>query len=349
MFAQLRAPVGAAPARLLAAIAAIVFVASYSTATLAQNAPFSFGLWGDMPYAKAKDGPKIPALIADMNASDIAFSLYDGDIKDGSSKCTDDVFEDATKMFNQFNKPVVYIPGDNEWTDCHRTNNGGYDNIERLAHIRKVMFAKGGVFGAATMPVEHQGKPGEKFVENTRFVHNGIMFVGLNIPGSNNNKVMDEKDCSSKSARTAAQCDADNAEYAERDAANIAWMHEAFEKAKAEKAIGVMLVFQADPGFDIPETEEVDESHTPDHSGYFAFLDAIMKESKAFNGQVVMVHGDTHYFKIDKPLTDATHMIPNLTRVQTFGSPNIHWIRVTVDPSSREVFTFHPMIVEANK
>lgn len=343
MFARYRMP----HARLLAG--GFLITCSWSIGAAAQNQTFSFGLWGDMPYAKAQDEPKIPALIADMNASDIAFSIYDGDIKDGSSKCTDDTFDGAIKMFNGLKKPVVYVPGDNEWTDCHRTNNGGYDNLERLAYLRKVMFANGGVFGAETMPVEHQGKPGEKFVENSRFLRNGVMFVTLNVPGSNNNKVMDEKDCTSKSARDGAQCDADNAEYAERDTANISWMHEAFEKAKAASAVGVMVVFQADPGFDIPETEDVDESRKPQRSGYFAFLDAIIKETKAYSGQIVLVHGDTHYFKIDKPLKDATRLLSNLTRVQTFGSPNIHWVRVTVDTASRDVFTFHPMIVEANK
>ena len=99
---------------------------------------FSFGLWGDMPYAKANDAPKIPRLIADMNASDIAFSIYDGDIKDGSSKCTDDVYADAAKMFNTLKKPTVYIPGDNEWTDCHRKSCGAYDPLERLEKIRQL-------------------------------------------------------------------------------------------------------------------------------------------------------------------------------------------------------------------
>ena len=61
---------------------------------------FSFGLWGDVPYARSKDEPKMPALQEDMNASDIAFSLYDGDIKDGSSKCTDDVYTWAVDYFN---------------------------------------------------------------------------------------------------------------------------------------------------------------------------------------------------------------------------------------------------------
>src|SRR5882672_2556382 len=152
-------------APLLAAIT--VSIAAGCSPAFAQSKAFSFGLWGDMPYAKAKDGPKMPALIADMNASDIAFSLYDGDIKDGSSKCTDDVFDSAIKMFNQFNKPMVYIPGDNEWTDCHRLNNGGYDNLERLAYVRKAMFTKD-TFGSGKFPVERQGKPGEKFVENVR-------------------------------------------------------------------------------------------------------------------------------------------------------------------------------------
>ena len=313
----------------------------------AQNATYAFALWGDMPYAKAKDEPRIPALIADMNASDIQFSLYDGDIKDGSSQCTDDVYESAIKMFNALKAPAVYLPGDNEWTDCHRTNNGGFDNLERLDHLRKVMFKGADSFGMTPMPVEHQGKPGEKFVENQRLPKPGAMFVLLNVPGSNNNKVGDE-DCAKKSARTPEQCAADNAEYAERDAANIEWMKASFAAAKAAGDKGVMIVIQADPGFDLPETEDTDESRLPGKAGYAAFLDALMAETMAFDGQVVLVHGDTHFFKIDKPLKDARHLLPNFTRVQTFGSPNIHWIRVVVDAASPDVFTFHPMIVAAN-
>src|SRR5262245_15928854 len=244
----------------------ILAAAALVTLTAAARAdvqPFSFGLWGDMPYARSNDLPKIAPLLADMNASDIAFSIYDGDIKDGSSKCSDDVYTDAIKWFDSLQKPAVYVPGDNEWTDCHRTNNGGYDNLERLDHLRKEMFADAQSLGATKMALELQGKPGGKFSENTRFVYGGIVFVGLNIPGSNNNKVSSDKECTTKSARTTTQCAADNAEYAERDAANIAWMHEAFELAKKEKAPGIVLVVQADPGFDLPETEQTDERQAP--------------------------------------------------------------------------------------
>lgn len=331
--------------RIALALAALAVSAGLTTAD-AQT--FSFGLWGDMPYAKANDLPKIAPLIADMNASDIAFSIYDGDIKDGSSKCTDDAYAEGVKMFNSLKMPSIYVPGDNEWTDCHRTNNGGYDNLERLAHVRQVLFARTESFGEKTMPLEHQGKPTEKFSENTRFVHQGVVFVGLNVPGSNNNKVKDEKDCTAKSARTAAQCAADNEEYAERDKANIAWMHEAFEMARRERSPGVVLVLQGDPGFDWPETEEVDERQNPGFDGYTAFLDKLIEETRAFSGQVLFVHGDTHFFKVDKPLIRQDNLLENFTRLETFGSPNVHWVRVTVDPTSREVFTIHPMLVKGN-
>lgn len=325
----------------------LVFASLLSLLTLPALAAeqFAFGLWGDMPYAKAGDLPKMKALLDDINASDIAFSLYDGDIKDGSSKCTDDVYTDAVKMFDSLRKPTVYIPGDNEWTDCHRTNNGGYNNLERLDHIRKTMMTSDESYGQARLKLIRQGTPGQIYSENIRFSHGGIIFVGLNIPGSNNNFVHDDKECTRKSARTPADCAAGNAEYRARDAANIAWMDAAFAEARQAKAPGIVLVFQADPGFDLPETEDVNERTLPDVDAYTKFLDAVMAHAGTYDGQILLVHGDTHVFKVDKPLRDPMNVIPNITRVQTFGSPQIHWVRVGVDPTSRNVFSIQPMMV----
>ncbi|MCX8503671.1 MAG: hypothetical protein EBU34_03680 [Alphaproteobacteria bacterium] len=321
-------------------------VATLAVSSVQAESKFSFGLWGDMPYAKAKDQDKMPAILDSINASDIAFSIYDGDIKDGSSKCTDDVFSDATKMFNTLKQPTVYIPGDNEWTDCHRTNNGGYDQLERLAFIRKTMFATPNSFGQKTIALEHQGKMGEKFVENTRFTKDGVIFVGINMPGSNNNKVLDDKECTNKSARTPEICATGNKEYEERDAANVAWVVEAFKLARDTKAPGLVIVWQGDPGFDLPETEELDERTDPGHSGYTNFLAKLVTETEGYVGQVLIVHGDTHFFKLDKPLYSPTKVLPNLTRLQTFGSPSVHWVRVSVDPMSANVFTIDPVIVK---
>jgi hypothetical protein len=312
----------------------------------AQAKEFTFGLWGDMPYAKNSDSTRTQAVLDSINASDIQFSLYDGDIKDGSSECTDKIYTDAISMFNSLKKPVVYIPGDNEWTDCHRTNNGGYNNLERLAHIRKTMFSSPSSFGQKKLKLNMQGALGEKFAENTRFSYGGIVFVGLNVPGSNNNLGLDDKDCTSKSARTAADCEAGNAEYQGRDAANIEWLKASFNAAKQSKAPGIVITFQADPGFDLPETEDTDESKEAKFKGYRKFIEAIVSETEQYPGQVLLVHGDTHFFKIDKPLYSPTKVLPNLTRLQTFGSPVNHWVHVTVDTRRAEVFTVRPVMVK---
>jgi hypothetical protein len=257
------------------------------------------------------------------------------------------VYTDALTMFGSMQKPVVYIPGDNEWTDCHRLNNGGFDGLERLAHIRKVMYPTLSSLGQTPMALEHQGKAaGDKYIENVRFAHGGVVFAGLNVPGSNNNLIQSAKECGNKSARTPAQCDASNAEFLERDAANVAWLERTFAAARAQNARGVVIVFQADPGFDLPETEEVDESLQPQFSGYRHFMAQVVKQTEGFAGQVLLVHGDTHFFKVDKPLYSPTKLLPNLTRVQTFGSPSLHWVKVTVDPASEQVFTVQPVIVK---
>ena len=343
------------------ALAAHVIVFADASDNDGRNKPrFTFALWGDTPYSPAEI-PKIAALTADINASKVAFSVFDGDIKNGSLPCTNDVYSDAIDRFNAFRAPMIYVPGDNEWTDCHRKNNGGYNNLERLDYLRQTMFASAESFGQRTLLLEHQGPLGGLYAENTRWSYGDVFFVGLNIPGSNNNKV-NGPDCSKKSVRTPADCAADNQEYLARDAANIDFLRSSFAKAKESDALGLVVIMQADPSFDLPETEDVNERtcrRLPQgqcqpppgnpildgYDGYDAFLAALVAETSVFSGQVVLVHGDTHYLKIDQPLLDATHLLNNFTRVQTYGSRNINWIRVTVDPKTRALFTFEPMIV----
>jgi hypothetical protein len=306
---------------------------------------FSFALWGDMPYAKNGDAPKIQALIDDINASNVKFTIFDGDIKDGSSFCDNFQYEDAVARFNSFKKPMVYVPGDNEWTDCHRKNNGGYNNLERLEHIRQVMFSSPDSFGQKKMKLEHQ----ESYVENTSWTRGNVVFVGLNAPGSNNNLVKAGECISSKSVRIQADCDADNVEYTARAAANIEFVKESFQKAKDTNARGLVITMQADPSFDLPETETFDErTQIPGYDGFDAFLKVLEEETNNFTGEVVMVHGDVHFYKVDKPLHDQAHLVKNFTRVETFGSPNVHWIKVSVHPESRNLFTFEPMMVKGN-
>jgi hypothetical protein len=336
----------------LAACLALTLAACASTgnqSAAASGASYSFGLWGDMPYKKAGDQPKLPAVLQSINASDIAFSIYDGDIKDGSSKCSDDVFTDALSMFGSLKKPVVYVPGDNEWTDCHRSNNGDMKPLERLAHLRRVMYPTSNSLGQETLALEHQGKPGEAYVENTRFSQGPVVFASFNMPGSNNNLVLTAKQCTDKSKRSLADCDAASAEYLARDAANRQWLKEAFSKARSQQAKGIVLVVQGEPGFDVPETEELDESLSLETSGYRAFMSDVASETSNFSGQVLFVHGDQHVFKVDKPLPRPLTPLLNFTRVETFGSPSLHWVKVTVNPNSAALFLIEPVVVQHAK
>jgi len=52
------------------------------------------------------------------------------------------------------------------------------------------------------------------------------------------------------------------------------------------------------------------------------FLLALRAQVIAFKKPVAYVHGDPHYFRIDKPFLDSLGpRLENFTRVETFGQP----------------------------
>jgi hypothetical protein len=185
-------------------------------------------------------------------------------------------------------------------------------------------------------------------VENRRWIFKGVTYATLNVPGSCNNL-----------------CDTSpNAvEYADRNAANIAWLQQTFAEAKAKGSSAVMLISQADPGFDLTDATRaplrdprtlVETDGQPD--GYHDFLVVVRSAVTDFRRPVVYVHGDSHYFRIDKPLLDTQgRRLENFTRLETFGdnqangNNDVNWVKVLVDTSSREVFAFQEQIVPANR
>ena len=124
-----------------------------------------------------------------------------------------------------------------------------------------------------------------------------------------------------------------------------------------------MIIWQADPGWDATDATRapVRDPKTlaetdANPNGYHDILTALRDETIAFQRPVAVVHGDSHSFRIDKPLLDAQgRRLENFTRVETFGDHqdngdnDVHWLRVDVDPHSREVFSFQPQIVPANR
>ena len=306
-----------------------------------RDSSYSIGLWGDLPYSDVQKTVGVPNLIADMNSQPLAFTANDGDIKSGSSPCTDDVYTSFKATMNSLRAPAAFTPGDNDWTDCDR--DGVHTSGERLDFERKLFFSTPFTFGQHKLRQQVQAAP---YVENRRWTVGRVTYATLNVQGSCNNL-----------------CDVapDPAEYAARNQADIAWLRQTFAQAKAHGSAAVMLVFQADAGFDLSDATRapVRDPKTlaqtdgqPD--GYKDFLSALRDETIAFRRPVAAVHSDSHYFRIDKPLLDANgQRLENFTRVETFGdhqengNNDVHWLQVDVDPGSREVFSYQEQIVPA--
>ena len=286
-----------------------------------------------------------------MNVQDLAFTLYTGDTKAGHSECTDQAIgADIQAVFNALIAPTIYSLGDNEWTDCHRTSNGSYDPLERLSYLRTFFFSTEKSQGQSPLNLTRQTKGGGTYSENSRFVKNGVMFVSLSIPGSNNNLVATEKQCSKYSKRTTSDCKAASKEYQGRNAANIQWLTSAFDDARANSYQGLVVVIQADIFFPFELSDGGFEddfipSLTKDN-GYAEFYKTLERETKSFKGEVLLVHGDSHYFKIDKPMYDDDGRLQhNFTRVQVFGDKDNSWVKLTVSPSGDSLFVLTPIVL----
>ncbi len=198
-------------------------------ATAAAAEPFTFVALGDAPYGEpAEVCPAYEALIGAINARAPGLVIHVGDIKSGATPCSDELLGAQLGFMRDFAAPVLYTPGDNEWTDCHREAAGGFDPLDRLAHLRATFFARPETLGGEVLPVESQAAAG--FPENARLTVNGLAFVTAHVVGSNNN--FEPRDMAAIE------------EFMARDAANVAWLRESF--AAAADAPALVLALQAD-------------------------------------------------------------------------------------------------------
>jgi glycerophosphoryl diester phosphodiesterase len=112
------------------------------------------------------------------------------------------------------------------------------------------------------------------------------------------------------------------AEVESREAAALEWIDGAFEHAQRERARGVVIGMQADTFAGSTAFERIN--------------DRLEQRARQFRRPVLLLQGDTHVYKTDRPLDGA----PNLTRVVVQGETASEWLRLTVDPRSRAVFSW---------
>lgn len=299
----------------LAYLVALLLCWGCAAAALAAR-PVRFAVIGDIPY-RAEDEVGFPRLIAAINREPLAFVVHVGDFKSGAALCNNHVYQQRLDWFNQFTHPLIYTFGDNEWTDCHRFTAGGYDPLERLQLLRRWFASGTQSLGQRKLRLRRQGAV---YPENVRWEIGRMVFATLHVVGSNNNL--------GRNARM-------DSEFHARDRANILWLEAAFRRAREIHAGGLVLFMQANLWPTAPAGQP---------SGYARFRQALYAQVQAATFPVLLAHGDSHHYRIDRPPAEppgprGRPWPSNLTRLEAFGTPELRWVTVVATPHSRASFS----------
>jgi hypothetical protein len=177
--------------------------------------------------------------------------------------------------------------------------------------------------GRDPMPlVQQQGE----YRENARWMRGGVVFVTLHMPGGNNGVYPD---------RYAFE------EYERRNAANLAWLNAAYDEVRARDARGLVVLFHGNPGWNEIYWRA---------SAYRDFKGMLANEGAELGVPILAVHGDSHIFRVDKPLafSDGRTRADHVTRLEVFGSPERGFVLVTADEKNPELFSFAAAEVEGH-
>lgn len=356
------------------------------------SGPFTIAVYGDAPYGckagecpagftpDTKDGPNpgdprqldaTPAFIDAINADPkVRLVLHTGDIHSGSNYCTLAYDRTISELWQRFNDPLVYTPGDNEWADCHKSGEGGNvidsngnyvdyangDPVANLALIRATFFANAGeTLGGRKMQVTSQSLAYDaahptdaEYVENVMWEQSRVLFVTLNIPGGSNND--DDKWYGADKSGAQIQ------EVAQRTAADLRWLDAAFAKAQSGGDKAVVIMEQADMW-------DLDGKAASHIANYEVLIDKIADKAKAFASPVLLINGDSHNYRSDNPLKSGQpcaiesgaavdqcsddawknheskgYDVPNFHRLVVHGSTfPFEYARMTVDPRANSM------------
>ncbi|HVQ59276.1 MAG TPA: hypothetical protein VMS60_10280 [Solirubrobacterales bacterium] len=306
----------------------------------------TYAIFGDTPYGTPQV-ENFPNDLAEINADpQVQLVMHLGDIKNGSSQCTTSYFAQIRADFDGFADPLVYTPGDNEWTDCHRANNGGFwpagpvlngdTRPARLDEIHRIFFDRPG--WTLGQHARHVATQGGQYVENTMWHQVQVEFGDLDVPGSNNDwKPWFEQ------PQTSSQI----AEVNGRTHADLIWMDRIFDRAREEHAKAVAIGIQADmwdPAF---------AGNPAEFDHFQPIVQELAAQAMRFHGPVLLLNGDSHEFVDDRPLADPSRPqnksmygiaqdVPNLRRITVNGSttPCHEWLKLTIDPHTSGVFSY---------
>jgi len=347
------------------------------------NNALTIAVYGDSPYGTSPTDRTqtdlTPAFISSINADPkVDLVLHVGDIHSGSQFCRAEYDQEIFDLWSAFKNPLIYTPGDNEWSDCHKTKEGGQvsvngapvdyadgDPLANLDLVRSIFFAQPGhALGGGHMEVLSQGifngvSSDGKYVENVLWERSKVLFVTVNLPGGSNN----DTDPWFGQPITTRQTN----EVAERTEADLHWLDAAFLLARLSGVEAIVIQEQSD----MWDRDGKDVSHI---AGYEPFIARIAERTRVFRKPVLLFEGDSHHYRSDNPLQagqpcafesgigtgtvacsaipesagftqDAwnnhpSYDVPNFHRIVVHGSTApLEWLRLTITPGRNHATT----------
>ena len=279
---------------------------------------FWFGFIGDTPYSRL-EANALTGVFEAMAHEPLEFVLHVGDIKSSLESCDDDLLASRIALLDECPHPLVLTPGDNEWTDCGRLRVPWQPDpqLDRLEWLRRQVFGGAVSLGRKRMLVQQQGayrpRPHEldgeppRLPENLRWRIGSLQFCTLHVVGSDNGR---------------GQAPELEEAWLRRQQANGDWLNQTVQLAIAEKAKGLVIALHANMRF------EADRAN-----GWARMRSLVVAAAAAFDGPVLLLHGDTHHFRSDRLLL-RSHGLANFRRVECFGSPfSSSWVQIRWDPA----------------
>ncbi len=289
-------------------------------------------LLSDLPQWPAAED-RLAALLDLLAERKLDLVVHAGGIKGDTESCGDAVLQSRQQLLDQSPLPLVYVPGETDWAECHQPVNGSFDAVERLSRLRELFFPEDATLGKHPRAVVRQSDQAmfRSFRENVRLSIGNILLVGLNIPGDNNHY-------RSEGGR--------NGEFEDRREANHQWLARAFSLAQQRGLAGIVIVAHGDPMFGNgwekrgkPTLLDGFMRRRP-RDGYLEFKRQLRELAGRYRGQVLLVHAGSNGFHIDKPLRDtAGKPMPNFTRVALPAGTAAQWTELIVTPQAALPFT----------
>lgn len=303
----------------------------------------SFIALGDMPYYKFQF-PVYETLIKNINATNPSLIIHTGDATHPGD-CTNKTIDRGYNFMNSFDAPVLFTLGDNDWTDCPKKD---YNSIERLNYYRKTYFNSNITLGSKPVEVFNQNEIG--YPENMRLLKDNIGFVTVHVTRAINHAIPLEPDL--------------RKEFFSRNEANLLWLKNSFLEFNDTDAIVVTLHANMFESQRLPLKMLIHKIYknkklllnydtyiklfrtlfgSPNYKFKLPYRDigrTIQKLSSEFKKPVLLLHGDTHFHRITKPLKN----FPYLHVIETFGNPNIKAIEIAVQPKSKNPFKVKQII-----